>query len=147
MRNFVRVLILLGVVSVGFSGCNKYDEGPAFSLRSKTFRATNNWFTTVAAKNGIDVTADTRIGINLKSDGTVVYQDTVATAEGDIITERRGVWEFDNSAENLLLVFTNPGGGAIGAKIWYILRLTTDELWVTETIGQDLYRYEFEPQE
>ncbi len=138
-------LLLLSVVLFSLCSCNKYDEGPAFSLRTRTFRATDNWGVVLAKKNGVDISTSVRMGVDLKSDGSLVYTDTVATASGDSISNLTGLWEFDHDAENLLLVFTDPGGGNVSARIWYIVRLTVGELWVTETVGEDLYRYELEP--
>lgn len=145
MRIPAPIFVLIGVIMLSMCACNKYDEGPAFSIRTKTFRATDNWKIGKAFKDGVDVTTGTRMSIDLKSDGSLHYTDTTVIASGDSISNQVGVWEFDHEAENLLLVFTNPGGGAISAKVWYILRLTVGELWVTETVGESLYRYEFEP--
>lgn len=145
MKFSAPVLILLSVVFLSFCSCNKYDEGPAFSLRSKKFRATDTWIVANAEKNGVDVTSSIRMGLDLKSDGSMTYTDTIATPAGDSISNTLGVWEFDNAAENLLLVFTDPGGGNVSARVWFILRLTIGELWVTEQVGDDLYRYELEP--
>lgn len=145
MKFSAPIMLLLCAVLFTLSSCSKYDEGPAFSLRTKTFRATDNWKVERAEKNGVDVTSSIRMGVNLKSDGTMTYRDTIATSSGDSISNRTGVWEFDHDAENLLLVFTDPGGGNVSARIWYILRLTVGELWVTEQVGEDLYRYELEP--
>lgn len=145
MKFSAPILILLSAVLFSLCSCNKYDEGPAFSLRTKTFRATDNWKVAHAEKNGNDVTTSIRMSVNLKDDGSMIYKDTIATSSGDSISLRSGVWEFDHDAENLLLVFTDPGGGNVSARIWYILRLTVGELWVTEQVGEDLYRYELEP--
>lgn len=145
MNLFAPISVLLVAVLFSLSSCNKYDEGPAFSLRTKTFRATDNWVVSYAKKNGIDVTSSIRMGVNLKSDGSMTYKDTIATPSGDSISALSGVWEFDHDAENLLLVFTDPGGGNVSARIWFILRLTVGELWVSEQVGEDLYRYELEP--
>ncbi len=139
------IFILLSVFLLSMCACNKYDEGPAFSLRTKTFRATDNWIVTDAQRNGLDVTSSVRMNVNLRADGTMVYTDTIAVAAGDSISNRQGVWEFDRDAENLLIVFTDPGGGNVSARIWYILRLSVGQLWVTESVGENLYRYEFEP--
>lgn len=145
MKFSAPIFVLLIAVLFGLSACNKYDEGPAFSLRTKTFRATDNWKVAYAEKNGVDATSSIRMSVNLKSDGSMTYKDTIATPAGDSISYQTGVWEFDHDAENILLVFTDPGGGNVSARIWYILRLTVGELWVSEQIGEDLYRYEFEP--
>jgi hypothetical protein len=139
------IFILLSVFLLSMCACNKYDEGPGFSLRTKTFRASDNWKIARAEKNGIDVTTSVRINVNLRSDGAMVYSDTTAIASGDSISSLQGVWEFDHDAENILLVFTDPGGGNVSARIWFILRLAVGELWVKETVGDDLYRFEFEP--
>jgi len=143
MRINIIVSLLLGAFLLGFCSCNKYDEGPAFSLRTKTFRATNHWVVSQAFQNGLDITNEVRIGVDLQKEGKLAYTDTTSVAPELVIENLSGLWEFDAEGENLLLVFTTPGGGVIDAKVWYILRLTTNELWVTETIGDNLYRYEF----
>lgn len=143
MRINYAAFLALGAFLLVFCSCNKYDEGPAFSLRTKTFRATNNWVVAQAYQNGLDITSEVRMGVNLKKDGKLAFTDTTSIAPEVVIKQQSGLWEFDAKGENLLLIFTTPGGGVTDAKVWYILRLTTDELWVTETINDNLYRYEF----
>lgn len=138
------VFMLLGIVLLSFCACNKYDEGPAFSLRTKETRVSQKWRVDKATRNGIDIAAETHVTVNFKDNGSLVYADTLVSPSGNTVTVQTGIWNFDSDAENLVLLFTRPGGGTTGAKIWQILRLTTTQLWVNETVGTDLYRYELE---
>ncbi len=145
MKKLTNVAVVLSILSVCFASCNKYDEGPAFSLRTKKSRVTNNWVIDLAQRNGTDATAQTRISVSIKDDGSVTYKDTVNTLTGDSIIVAKGLWEFDQKGENLLLVFSESEGGVTDAKVWYILRLTGNELWVNQDTGEDLFRYQFAP--
>jgi hypothetical protein len=136
MKKF-SIYLFLFVGILGFSSCKKYDEGPAFSLRSKKARVVNIWKIEKFIINGKDETSNIA---PLLANYTLTFKDD-DTWESTIDGQREaGTWEFDSDKENLQIK-TGNSSTIESAKI---LRLTNDELWTEQIEGSDKLEIHYE---
>ena len=114
------------IISLAITSCGKYEDGPGFSLLSKTARMTNKW--ELKSVDGEIIPAG-EIVWEFKKDGeaTISY--------GGLGTET-GTWEFSDDKEDLFLEFDGD------ASTWKIRRLTNKELWLEEPAGLELAKFE-----
>ena len=83
------------VAVLSLSGCSKYDEGPAISLRSKKARVANIWIVESARDivDDVDITADfTGDSFEWKKDGDYLENGT-----------KEGTWDFDSKKEFIVI--------------------------------------------
>jgi len=105
------------------SSCNKYEDGPKFTLMTKKARLTGDW--TVKEyedENGNVVTVNNGDYVSFEKDGD--YKATV-----DNITYS-GTWDFSDDKEDLKITYTY-GATAISTS-YEIRRLTNKELWIED---------------
>jgi len=105
------------------SSCNKYEDGPKFTLMTKKARLTGDW--TVKEyedENGNVVTVNNGDYVSFEKDGD--YKATV-----DNITYS-GTWDFSDDKEDLKITYTY-GSTAISTS-YEIRRLTNKELWIED---------------
>ena len=114
------------IISLAITSCGKYEDGPGFSLLTKTARMTNKW--ELKSVDGEIIPAG-EIVWEFKKDGeaTISY--------GGLETET-GTWEFSDDKEDLSLTVS---GSTTNLKI---RRLTNKELWVEEPAGLELAKFE-----
>lgn len=149
--------VIIGVVL--FSACNKYEEGPSFSLLSATKRITGTWLLTETILNdtavdlmnlgallGDDVSLDSLMG-DIQIDPSQVSINSVK-----IIFEKDGdgnmainlkilafpynhieyiKWKFDADKENVDITIMDD------LQSFKILRLTNKDLWLLRTETED----------
>jgi hypothetical protein len=132
MRTTTILLTLALLGSIGLSSCSKYEDGPAFSLRSKKDRITNTWRVERATNGGSDVTgAFNQYELEMLSSGAAslaaLYTLGILTFE----FQTNGTWSLTNNNEDLRLDFDNNAAD----KTYEILRLMKDELWLREKGG------------
>jgi hypothetical protein len=87
----MRKVIVLGflAMTVTFSGCKKYPEGPGFSLSSAMKRFAQHWALNNVTANGVDVTLlFTGVSWDIEDDGDY----TQITPLGNIL----GTWQFND---------------------------------------------------
>ena len=120
---FLSIAVL---ISLAITSCGKYEDGPGFSLLTKTARMTNKW--ELKSVDGEIIPAG-EIVWEFKKDGeaTISY--------GGLGTET-GTWEFSDDKEDLSLTVS---GSTTNLKI---RRLTNKELWVEEPAGLELAKFE-----
>lgn len=121
---------LLGTILL--ASCSKYDDGPAFSLRSKKERIANTWRVQKATNNGNDVTTsfeEYQLQMLIDGDATLAALYTL----GDLTFEfqTNGTWSLVNNNEDLRLDLQNDAADAT----YEILRLMEEELWLREKGG------------
>jgi Domain of unknown function (DUF5004) len=125
-------LLLVTIAMVSLWSCGKYEEGPMFSLRSKTGRIAGTWVYDKILQNDVDVTsqstANSTFEMTIERDGTykTVYSYTVLGQ--NFSGEDTGTWEF---GDNETLSVTSDNGG--GTNSTTIIRLTNSEFWTRET--------------
>ena len=133
-----------------FSSCGKYEDGPAFSLRTKKMRATGEWEIDKMLVNGeeqdgsieseegedeeefdmdIDFSAMT---FELKSDNSA----SISLNAFGMTFSDEGKWEFTNNKEDLR-IYDFDGIGAGFNSENEITRLTNSEMWLVDRDGSD----------
>ena len=124
-KNYLFLSIAV-IISLAITSCGKYEDGPGFSLLSKTARMTNKW--ELKSVDGETIPAGEAV-LDLKKDGSFSINE-----DGYIID---GSWEFSNDKEDLSLTFF---GQEIDLKI---RRLTNKELWLeNELEDNELSKFE-----
>lgn len=113
------------IISLAITSCGKYEDGPGFSLLSKTARMTNKW-----ELKSVDGEVEAGLVVlDLKKDGSLSINE-----DGYIID---GSWAFSNDKEDLRLTIFGEG---IDLKI---RRLTNKELWLeNELEDNELSKFE-----
>ena len=114
------------IISLAISSCGKYEDGPGFSLLSKTARMTNKW--ELKSVDGETIPAGEAV-LDLKKDGSFSIN------EDGYITD--GSWDFSNDKEDLHLTIFGEG------IVFKIRRLTNKELWLeNELEDNELSKFE-----
>lgn len=128
-------LTLLGLSALLFMpACEKYEEGPALSLRSKKARIANTWIISEATDDGRDVSSDyDQFELTLTRDGDASLLAKYSIGDFDFTVETDGTWDFTDDKESLRLDFEDDDSDAT----YQILRLKENELWLREE-GEDL---------
>ncbi len=108
------------------SACNKYVDGPAFSLLSKKSRLCNDWKLESAYYNDVDFTADF-LAI-MGSDYRVhIEKDETYRIDGN--NADQGTWEFGGDKDDVYL----QSSMGYPEQSFRILRLKSKELWMKQT--------------
>lgn len=116
------------------SACNKYEDGPSFSLASRKSRMVNNWRIDKAYDNGDDVTSSyNRYELDLGKSGSARLSQSSSFGGFIITAETNGSWSFTNDMEDLSLNFEDNDFD----ETYTILKLERSELWIREK-GDDL---------
>ena len=132
MRTTTVLLALAFIGSIGLSSCSKYEDGPAFSLRSKKERIANTWRVEKAMDNGSDVTSSfDQYELEMLSDGKASLAALYTLGDLTFEFETNGTWSLENNNEDLRLDFENDAAD----ETYEILRLKEDELWLREKGG------------
>jgi hypothetical protein len=125
-----KIYLPLLVLTLVLGSCNKYEEGPGFSLRSKKARVAGDWKLEKLIYNGQDepLDADDKDDVwKFDKDGTFEIQDPGFSTE-------KGKWSFDDKKENITLTFD---GGPF-ALVVEVVRLASNEFWYKYTDGSDV---------
>ena len=135
MRTLTLLATVLFTVSLVFSGCSKYDEGPGLSLRSKTKRLARNWKIVKIGEDYDASAADAEFDAwyDFKEDGTLTAREIVRDP-GEILSYS-GSWEFSDDKERLVFFILDEDGERVSSD-HPILRLTSSELWWTDVDGR-----------
>ena len=109
--------------------CGKYEDGPGFSLRSRTARIAGSWTYEKVIVNGVDMTST---WIEPGEDNTFEftkdggYTETVIDPQG-YIDVTSGSWELTDNDENISIKLATVYYSA--TTVYKILRLTNKEMW------------------
>ncbi len=122
-KNYLFLSIAV-IISLAITSCGKYEDGPGFSLLSKTARMTNKW--ELKSVDGETIPAGEAV-LDLKKDGEATF------SYGGFGTET-GTWEFSDDKEDLILEFDGD------ASTLKIMRLTNKELWLE--LDNELAKFE-----
>ena len=122
--------IALSALALTTTSCGKYEDGPKFSLLTKTKRLCRDWDAkTIIYSGGTTIEDSNDEIITFDKGGDVTYTDN-----GVGFT---GTWKFDSSKEKIHAIIS-----ALGIDDDYtILRLTNKELWLKDSDG-DVTKYE-----
>ena len=129
-----------------FSSCNKYSEGPNYSMLTRKARLCNDWELkaySVSGNNAYDVDYTTKLSID--KDGTYSMSKTY-NALGQIQgTYSNGRWEFAEKDETLYFYEDTTSKPT---HEYSIKELRNKELVIVEDIFQtgESHRYTYQPQ-
>ena len=111
---------------LNFASCGKYDDGPGFSLRSKTARLTGEWeVVRIGTQNFPSQGYSLEFEFEKKGDFKYTY------SYGTYSYSYAGDWEFSGDKEDLELTFDGT------VEIFEIKRLTNKELWLEDDTNQE----------
>jgi len=116
------------------TGCNRYADGPAFSLRSGEERIASNRRVESAKEGSNDVTSFfTQYELRLTTGGDASLQADHELGSLTFSFQTNGRSAFENDDEDLRLDYANDAAD----EMYRILRLKENELWLREN-GDDL---------
>lgn len=128
------ILFALGAGLFLTTGCNKYDDGPVFSLRSREERIANTWRVESAKDGGNDVTSSfTQYELRLTKGHDAALQADYELGSLTFSFQTTGTWYFENDDEDVRLDFEDNEAD----ETYQILRLKEKELWLRKK-GDDL---------
>jgi hypothetical protein len=115
------------VTVLNFQSCGKYEDGPGFSLRSKTSRLTGEW---EVVRVGATIYPDNGYSVEFEFEENGDFSQTVSeTGYGSY--SYAGDWEFASDKENLEITIDGF------VEIFEIKRLTNGELWLEDDSNQE----------
>jgi hypothetical protein len=116
------------------SSCNKYEDGPSISLKSKKARVSNEWAIESASRDGEDVTSSyDEFTLQMMDDGDANLAAIYNFGNFSYEYETQGTWMFTDDKNNLKLDFEDDDAD----QEYQILKLQTNELWIRELGGED----------
>ena len=120
--------IAFALTALVFTGCSQFEDGPDFSLRSKTARLAGDWTSTEvtpAVQGPNNIIPSFEVSFTKEGDYTMVMsiEDPLT---GEIFEDTfEGEWSWDDNSD---LTLTTLGG----SFDWNVLRLTGNELWADD---------------
>src|ERR1043166_1402187 len=131
------ISILTSIV-IFSSSCKKYDDGPAFSMRSKKARVAGEWTVAQVLVNDADQTN----AFYSFYPGYLIILDKEGkyTERANGYPDEHGKWEFQRNKEE---IYSLQDGATVGQTLT-LLRLKNREMWVTYMIGPDKYEVHYE---
>ncbi len=130
-KNLILVLIAFMSVAVTMPSCNKYEDGPAFSLLTKKMRITGDWSLENYNSNGTDITSTVQVLWGASCEWQI-EKDNSYKLTGNI--NDAGTWKLGADKDDI--TFT-PTSGTV--ETYRILRLTNKELWLRYTNSNGTY--------
>lgn len=105
MKIYLRTFVLASLLLVLFSSCDKYPNGPSFSLRTKKARLCNEWLLTSYQVNGNEfIESQPTVKFAIDKDGTYSISSS-ETVLGQIQTQyEHGTWTLDAEGTVLALL-------------------------------------------
>jgi hypothetical protein len=125
MKRIIYSLVIL--LGLQFASCGKYEDGPAFSLRTKTARLAGEWTIEKITIDGEDFTAFVAAFITsteFTKDGDYIVKGT--DWDGTVY-EDKAKWAFSDDKSEVII--TDTDGSKSNLEI---LRLTNSEFWAKE---------------
>ena len=114
------------------ASCGKYEDGPGFSLRSKTSRIAGTWTVTEAFQGSTNITSSLTNGgtveVTFDKEGAYKYTYDFVVLGFPSSGTINGTWAF--SSDKTALEVTDGSGQMDSSKI---LRLTNNELWLEQS--------------
>lgn len=126
----VVLILLCAVMFTGLQSCQKYEDGPTFSIRTKTERVSNRWEVDNYKINGADYTS-------LMGSYDETFSKSGAYSYTWSIANGNGTWAFQNNDMEIKLA----GNDDISSRTLYILKLEEKSFWYYYTEDGD--RHEF----
>lgn len=120
IKHFLLTFLFAGLILA--TACKKYEEGPSFSLRSKTARVANNWKIALAHdySSNMDATAEYAGETwEFTKDGKFIERDNG-------LVDKQGTWGFFSDKDSIAIT--------VGTDVdkFGILRLRESEFWLKD---------------
>ncbi len=136
MKSNLKISILLlafaGLMMTGLESCNKYPDGPAFSLRTRTQRVANTWKIENYTVNGNDYTS-------LVADYTETFSKDGNYSYSWGSFAGTGTWHFENDDKEIQI----DGTSNQSDHRLIILKLEEKTFWYYYMDGGDRKEYHF----
>lgn len=131
MKNLLLILLSLTILS----GCKKYEEGPALTLRTPERRLEGKWSAYRAQKNGVDLIGFAGYKFEFKKNG-----DYIPAGLSAVINKPK--WEFIED-KNTLLINWGAAGGFTGQQFqaFKVIELTKKSLRYSFPSGNATIEY------
>jgi len=113
------------VIMLNFSSCSKYEDGPAFSLKTKTARLTGEW--EVVEINNQSPVDGGKLTLEFEKDEDFSMQYSYFGYSYSY----DGEWEWESDKESIEVTVDGT------TTEFDIIRLTNDELWFEDESGQE----------
>lgn len=126
----VIALFSLGALFLTLSSCQKYEDGPSISFRTRTARLSNRWVVDNYKINGSDYTS-------LTSSYDETFSKSGAYSYTWSLFSGSGTWAFQNNDMEIKLT----GNNNHSSRTLYILKLEAKSFWYYYTEDGD--RHEF----
>jgi hypothetical protein len=143
MKKFIFSLALIVTTMVVLNSCDKYPNGPKFSILTKTARLCNNWELVSILKDGNEVISKVPSKtLSIDKDGTFSMADS-QTALGQITTSYiHGDWTLETEKTTLSLL-----QDGLDIPVTYTIKeLKNKTLVLEQYTSQGVYLMTFEPQ-
>ncbi|MFP4367499.1 MAG: hypothetical protein ACLFQA_10435 [Bacteroidales bacterium] len=129
MKTFFKTAtgLMLMVLLIVLSSCQKYEDGPWFSIYSKQERVTGNWYFELVREDGVDKTeeyADQRV--NMSKNGDLYWVQGYYDSPWDTYGPG-GTWKFANDKNQIEMHFT-LGVTEEYTIVWDITRMAYADL-------------------
>lgn len=129
MRKIIAIIFILMLSVALFESCGRYENGPAFSLRSAKARLVGEWSLTDLLVNDKHEQAlydkESSTVIRLNNDGTYSYSMPMVRS----LNEKSGLWTFGEDKTELILTEVDSLNGN-SDRNYKITRLSNTELWL-----------------
>jgi len=143
MKKFIFSFALIVSTMVLLNSCNKYPDGPKFTILTKTARLCNNWELVSILKDGNEVISKVPAKtLSIDKDGTFSMADS-QTALGQITTTYiHGDWTLDGEKTTLSLL-----QNGLDIPVTYTIKeLKNKTLVLEQYTSQGIYLMTFQPQ-
>ena len=120
------LVLFIGLAVASTPSCNKYEDGPFFSVRTRTDRVANTWKIDNYKKNGNDFTS-------LFGGYTETYSKDGNFSYAWGALSGTGTWKFQNNDEEIAITGINN----VSDMTLFILKLEEKEFWYYYMDGSD----------
>jgi hypothetical protein len=123
MKNLIKATLIVAILTLVLPGCKKFEDGPAFSLRTVKARVTGTWHIDNVSDNGVDATAAYQAFIS-----SWVIDKSGSYTINEIFGNETGTWKLGEDKDDIL--FTKSGSSTVDS--YRILRCKNKELWLRQ---------------
>jgi hypothetical protein len=137
IKKYLAILMIAVATVTAFTGCKKYEEGPALSLLSKKSRLAGEWKLVKYLYNGAEQNlSGFTVNLTIEKGGSY----TSSASFNNITSTETGTWEFNDDKTSVNFMSTNSSV----ADVHMILKLKSKELWTKQVSGSDTDEYHYE---
>lgn len=133
LKATIKSFLVLAITFVFLPSCQKYENGPIFSMRTKKARLTGTWQLKKLILNDDEklnfAHQDALYTFFSNGEYTIQYPQNNESEEG--------TWDFADQKD---MLFLDIGGNQ---ELYSIKRLKNKSLWIEKSTGQDALLYQF----